>query len=77
MPLGCATAQNGKASMWLCNPALRERPTPMPPADPKTTPAAHVALARFTEYQLATLEGLPARTSVRERRRQQAGRVDV
>jgi D-mannonate dehydratase len=29
------------------------------------------ALATFTEYQLATLEGLPAKTSKRERQRQQ------
>lgn len=29
------------------------------------------ALALFTEYQLATLEGLPARASARERRRHQ------
>ena len=29
------------------------------------------ALATFTEYQLATLKGLPAKTSKRERQRQQ------
>jgi hypothetical protein len=30
-----------------------------------------MALATFAEYQLATLEGLPTRTSGRERQRQQ------
>ena len=40
-------------------------------SDPQSTTAAHAALAHFTECQLATLEGLPARTSARARRRQQ------